>query len=469
MRKGALKKKQRQLEELHLDRCEALGELILGMYVQGSWDEDTMSRGAAEVREVADELDGLKGPAEEPADSAEVDLPPPGEDTAEQSLPETGESARRRIVPDPETPETSEHTREHEVASGPVAAEPESKRSEPKKSRARKRPSGPPAEISDSKPPEVEVPKAATAKPQEASPVPAAKAEPAKPPAPPLPARPPVPPVPARPPVPPVPAAPPAAPARPPQPAPTSPAQAESEEAAAWQKKLDELDLLDGKIGKSVSEARTAAEAAKAAAAADSRTELSAIARELEANRTNLTSTLAAAGKRLNEAKKRADDAEAKMARESAASREAAAGWVRGQAAEIEADAALAAEIAASPADTTEVTDAAKLRQAELEARIGSLEASLEAEKASKIEALTMAESRLKAIEESAREAERRVEEAEDSLAEAGTAPVAVEAVSGIVTEAEAREAAVTWLRGQIAAMRKEIVKGGDTESQGGA
>ncbi|MEX0620938.1 MAG: hypothetical protein WD181_05085, partial [Solirubrobacterales bacterium] len=162
-------------------------------------------------------------------------------------------------------------------------------------------------------------------------------------------------------------------------------------------------------------------------------------------------------------------DAEAKMARESAASREAAAGWVRGQAAEIEADAALAAEIAASPADTTEVTDAAKLRQAELEARIGSLEASLEAEKASKIEALTMAESRLKAIEESAREAERRVEEAEDSLAEAGTAPVAVEAVSGIVTEAEAREAAVTWLRGQIAAMRKEIVKGGDTESQGGA
>ena len=29
MRKGALKKKQRQLEELHIDRREALGELTL--------------------------------------------------------------------------------------------------------------------------------------------------------------------------------------------------------------------------------------------------------------------------------------------------------------------------------------------------------------------------------------------------------------------------------------------------------
>ncbi len=63
MRKGALKKKQRQLEELHLDRREALGELVLGMYVQNKWDEDLMSRGAAEVREVAEELNSVGGPA----------------------------------------------------------------------------------------------------------------------------------------------------------------------------------------------------------------------------------------------------------------------------------------------------------------------------------------------------------------------------------------------------------------------
>ena len=66
MRKGALKKKRRQHEELLLDRREALGELVLGMYVQGNWDETIMSRGAAEVREVADELNALDAPPSEP-------------------------------------------------------------------------------------------------------------------------------------------------------------------------------------------------------------------------------------------------------------------------------------------------------------------------------------------------------------------------------------------------------------------
>jgi uncharacterized protein YlxW (UPF0749 family) len=232
---------------------------------------------------------------------------------------------------------------------------------------------------------------------------------------------------------------------------------------------LSELDLLDGKIGKSLTEARTAAEAAKAAAAADSRTELSVITREIESNRANLAAALTAAAKRITDAEKRADEAEAKVARDSAANREAAAGWVRSQAAEIEADAALAAEITAGPGTGAPSGADTAPGQPELEARIRSLEASLEAEKASKIEALTVAESRLKAIEESAREAEKRVEEAEASLSEAGTAPVAVEAASGIVTEAEAREAAVVWLRGQIAALRKEIARDEPTESKGGS
>ena len=36
-------------------------------------------------------------------------------------------------------------------------------------------------------------------------------------------------------------------------------------------------------------------------------------------------------------------------------------------------------------------------------------------------------------------------------------------------TEAEAREAAVTWLRGQIPALRQEIAKSGESEKDSGA
>jgi hypothetical protein len=96
----------------------------------------------------------------------------------------------------------------------------------------------------------------------------------------------------------------------------------------------------------------------------------------------------------------------------------------------------------------------------ELEARVKSLETALEAEKASKAEALTIAENRLKEIEMNARQAEHKIEEAEAAVAAAGTAPVAAAAAPGIVTEAEAREAAVNWLRGQIGALRQEIGKG---------
>ena len=245
----------------------------------------------------------------------------------------------------------------------------------------------------------------------------------------------------------------------------------DGEESEA-QQKLSELERLEETIGKSESAAKTGAEAAKAANAADARTELAAISREIESDRSKLTEALTTAAARIADAEKRADAAEARLVRESAANREAAAGWVRSQAAEIEADAALAAEIAANPEGTTSTGTAgaaSNSRQAELEARIRTLETSLEAEKASKIEALTIAESRLKAIEESAREAEKRVEEAEASLSEAGTAPVSVGAAPGMVTEAEAREAAVVWLRGQIAALRQEISKGDSSDAKGGS
>ncbi|MGK2931483.1 MAG: hypothetical protein ACSLFD_01695, partial [Solirubrobacterales bacterium] len=135
MRKGALKKKQRQLEELHLDRREALGELVLGMFVQGSWDDSLMARGAAEVSEVEAELKAIAA-GEPEQDSAEHDFStsehelatgeytaehglPTGEYTAEHDLPGTGEYTAEHDLPTGEhtgehdLPETGEHTAEH--------------------------------------------------------------------------------------------------------------------------------------------------------------------------------------------------------------------------------------------------------------------------------------------------------------------------------------------------------------------
>ena len=77
------------------------------------------------------------------------------------------------------------------------------------------------------------------------------------------------------------------------------------------------------------------------------------------------------------------------------------------------------------------------------------------AEKAAKTEALTKAEARLKSIETSAKEAEQRMSAAEQAAAEAKRA----EATGP--SEAETREAAVSWLRGQIAALRQELGKSG--------
>ncbi|HNA45408.1 MAG TPA: hypothetical protein PLO12_12410, partial [Solirubrobacterales bacterium] len=163
-----------------------------------------------------------------------------------------------------------------------------------------------------------------------------------------------------------------------------------------------------------------------------------------------------------------ATNAEARLLRETAAGREAAAEWVRGQASEIEADAALAAELSGEegPASTGEPDPV-------LSARVTSLEAELAAEKAAKEEALTRAAARLKEIEESAKLAEARVEAAETAASEAQNqarlqAAAAPAAGTG-ASEAEAREAAVIWLRGQISALRQEISKSGDSGKDSGS
>ena len=125
MRKGALKKKQRQLEELHIDRREALGELVLGMYVQNIWDDDLLARGSAEVAEVETELNELIAGNEPQGTSAtEKDFPVTGEHrlpTTEQSLP-TGEHdypATGEYTAEHSLPESAEYTAEHELPAPP--------------------------------------------------------------------------------------------------------------------------------------------------------------------------------------------------------------------------------------------------------------------------------------------------------------------------------------------------------------
>jgi len=430
MRKGALKKKRRQLEELHLDRREALGELVLGMYVQGTWDDEIMSRGAAEVREVAMELESLSSPEapgpelQAKGESAEFEMPPTGEHTAEHDMPETAEHTGAQDLPDV-GPETGEHTGEQPAAAA-VADEAEADPRQEKPGDDAESPAGKASGSDREQEPaaDEQTAKAETATKPEGTPTgpkPVTGGEGEQ-----LPFK---------------------------AGAGTRPAQ-----AAAQQEKVSELDRMAERIAKTEQEAKTASDAARAAVAADARTELSAITREIESDRSKLDAALKEAAARIEDAEKRAAAAEAKLARESAANREAAADWVRSQAAEIEADAAIAAEIAADSGQ--ERTGADDEGRPQLEARIRALETALEAEKASKAEALTVAESRLKAIEESAREAEKRVEEAEAAVSEAGTAPVSVGAAPGVVTEAEAREAAVNWLRGQIGALRQEIAKG---------
>jgi chromosome segregation ATPase len=187
-------------------------------------------------------------------------------------------------------------------------------------------------------------------------------------------------------------------------------------------------------------EARTGAEAARAAAKADARTETSAILESVERDRAGLQAALTSAAARIRAAEKRADEAEAAVARKEAENREAAAGWVRSQAAEIEADAALASEMAS----TGTAPGSASGDTAALVEEVETLKAAVETERQEKVAAITAAEARLREIEAKARETEARLD---DGSVTATDSP----------SPAETREAAVDWLRGQIAALKKEI------------
>lgn len=95
-----------------------------------------------------------------------------------------------------------------------------------------------------------------------------------------------------------------------------------------------------------------------------------------------------------------------------------------------------------------EATEAAAAAEERAIAEIRALEADLEKEKLSREQAIAAAESRLAEIEAQAEAAEQRVEEAERRAAAAQGTTADV--------EARAREAAATWLRGQIEAIRRE-------------
>ena len=77
-----------------------------------------------------------------------------------------------------------------------------------------------------------------------------------------------------------------------------------------------------------------------------------------------------------------------------------------------------------------------------------SLKAAVETERTEKVEAIAAAEARLGEIEAKAREAESRLSD---------QPPPSEGIPAGGPSPAETREAAVDWLRGQIAALKKEI------------
>jgi chromosome segregation ATPase len=75
---------------------------------------------------------------------------------------------------------------------------------------------------------------------------------------------------------------------------------------------------------------------------------------------------------------------------------------------------------------------------------VETLKAAVETERQEKVAAITAAEARLREIEAKARETEARLDEGSVTATDSPS-------------PAETREAAVDWLRGQIAALKKEI------------
>ena len=425
MRKRALKKRREELRDLLADRREALGELVLGMHVQGVWDDGLLARGAAEVREVEDGLDELEGdggPREDRGETPDVEAPPATPEPTEEEpnadgAEEKGKGRRWRwrskkgddksaAPAEPDRPsttesgphpefETAEHTAEHRLPPVPV---------------------GKPvtASAADETPPEPPKKPAAEPAPKETTTeAPGGRVtEPAPE------------------------ETPPEAPGKAVV-QPTTPGKTAAPGSSR-------LDALEARLEREEREARTGVEAAKASVGAESGTEVASLIETLKKDREGLEQALGAASVRLAEADRRAGEASKRATRLEAENREAAARWVREQAAEIEADAAVAAELSQAP-QATAAPDADRLR--ELESEVSSLRSQLDDERREKTRAIETAEARL-------REIETRAAEVEVGAGRETAGPDA----------AELREAAVAWLRGQIVALRREIEAGGSRD-----
>lgn len=447
MRKRALKKRREELRELLADRREALGELVLGMHVQGVWDDGLLARGAAEVREVEDGLEELEadgGSTEDREETPDTGAPPatrePVPEAAEEE-PESEEEARGRLwrrkskkggeegaaLAEPDRPsatesgphpefETAEHTAEHRLPPAPVGEPVTESAAGDKAPEPPKEPAiGPASKEAPDEVPSGEVAGPAAGEERSDSP-----AEPAGEPA-----------------------------AKKP-PAPVADSGSEPLGKAVAQPSSagkvagpgsSRLDALEARLEREEREARTGVEAAKASVGAESGTEVASLIETLKKDREGLEQALGAASVHLADADRRAGEASEKAARLEVENREAAARWVREQAAEIEADAAVAAELSETP-QATPSADPGRL--GELEGEVNSLRSQLDDERREKARAIEAAEARL-------REIEARATEVEAEAGRESTGPGA----------AELREAAVTWLRGQIVALRREIEAGG--------
>ena len=449
MRKRALKKRREELRELLEDRREALGELVLGMHVQGVWDDGLLARGANEVSDVEDSLDDLESDGGSPEDhqgTPDAEASPAVPETAgKQPEVEAAEEAeekrrgrrwRRRskkangeeaALAEPDRPsttesgphpefETAEHTAEHQLPPVPV----EKPEAESAAGEAAPEPPEEPAAEPVGKETAAETPRGRGTEP----------APEAKPPVPP-----------AKPASDPASKKPPAPVADPGSRAPQESIAQRPTAAGATAPGSSRLDALEARLEQEEREARTGVEAAKASVGAESGTEVASLIETLKKDREGLEQALGAASVRLVDADRRAGEASEKASRLEAENREAAARWIREQAAEIEADAAVAAELSGAPGATA-APDADRLR--ELEGEVSNLRTQLDDERREKTRAIETAQARL-------REIETRAAEVEASAGQETAGPDA----------AELREAAVTWLRGQIVALRREIETGG--------
>ncbi len=202
------------------------------------------------------------------------------------------------------------------------------------------------------------------------------------------------------------------------------------------------------------------------------------------------------AEKRAAEAAADTAEAKARVAVAEQASREteaklrtAAAEWIRRQVEEIKAQAAgpgptaalesaaaeraemelalRAAEVARAQAEAGRGAAESVLAKADTDhkAAIAKLEADLGRVREEKAQAVQAAERRLAEIEEHALAATSRIDEAEQKFSDEQNQALADAEARADAAEADARQAAAQWLRGQIAALRAEIERGNAAQS----